>query len=179
MFPGQNYPTTMPVMTFLKQALADSGWRIIEVSWDFPKLNSRADAVDFVERVAERAVEFALAKFGQPRKLLLITKSISTLLAAWAAPKQMYGVWLTPLISASWGDTSVSGALRSMDLPQLLVGTELDDQSWSAVDARDTGCDILAFSGANHAFIVPGNWKETLGIVGDVTSRVLEYLDET
>lgn len=51
--------------------------------------------------------------------------------------------------------------------------------SWSAVDARDTGCDILAFSGANHAFIVPGKWKETLGVVDDVTSRVLEYLDET
>ncbi|WP_157374589.1 hypothetical protein [Haematomicrobium sanguinis] len=179
MFPGQNYPTTMPVMTFLKQALADSGWRIIEVSWDFPKLQTRADAVDFVERVAERAVEFALANFGQPRRLLLITKSISTLLAAWAAPKQMYGVWLTPLISASWGDTSVSGALRSMDRPQLLVGTELDDLSWSEVDARDTGCDILAFSGVNHAFIVPGKWKETLGVVDDVTSRVLEYLDET
>lgn len=162
--PGSGYPALAPALHWPARLLAAAGWRLAVVSWT-PETEGGSDPRAFVEGVLQRAA-------GDDVPDLLLTKSLGSLAAPWAAEHDVPGVWLTPLL----GDAAVLAALQGMDDRSIAVGGTRDSH-WRAGAFEESGIAVLEVEGADHALELP-DWRASLAAQADVFESLASHLGE-
>ena len=166
--PGQGYTAAAPLLSYAGAALAGLGWTVRSLLWSRPP-GGRGEATEAYPRVVRDAVAGAPAA-----QHLVVGKSLGTLALPVAVELGLPGVWLTPLISARGTAEVRAAALALADdgaPPALLVGGT-HDELWDARVAAASGAGVLEVPGADHSMEIPGDWRRSLEILGEVTSAV-------
>jgi len=162
--PGSGYPALAPMLHWPARLLAAAGWRLAVVSWT-PETEGGSDPRAFVEGVLQQAA-------GDDVPDLLLTKSLGSLAAPWAAEHDVPGVWLTPLL----GDPAVLAALQGMDDRSIAVGGTRDSH-WRAGSFEESGIAVLEVEGADHALELP-DWRASLEAQAGVFESLAAHLGE-
>ncbi len=105
---------------------------------------------------------------------LLIGRSLASHAAELAARQGLPAVWLNPVLTSDW----VVDALRRATAPMLLVGGTADEM-WDGALARSLSPHVFEVAGASHGMYVPGRLAASAAVLGQVTTAVEDFLDET
>jgi len=165
LLPGQFYPTRAPALWFAREAAMARGWSALEV---LGEPGQHEDPLGWEQSCAERALEAA----GEAR-VLVIGKSLASLLAGAISDRSLPAVWLTPLLHLP----AVIDGLARTARPTLLVGGTADP-SWR-VDALPAGgsIDVLELRGADHALEIRGDPVVSLEGLGRMTGAIMDFAD--
>ncbi len=163
LLPGQNYPATMPLLTFAGQAAVRRGWRVRAVSWSAPDLETRAK-IDWVGTQLNEALG------GFDGRVLVIGKSLGTCSAPYASQHGFDAIWLTPLLHLP---DVVEALTRNLGRQLLIGGTR--DPAWDLRVAHTTGGDVIEIEGGDHAMFAP-NAVRTAELHVEVTRAIDEWL---
>jgi hypothetical protein len=160
LLPGQFYPTHAPVLWFAREAAMAHGWSALEVlglPGDHP------DPLGWERDCAERA----LAALDAGR-VLVIGKSLASLLAGTISDRGLPAAWLTPVLT----ERAVIEGLDGARQPTLLIGGTADDL-WQAPEIPDNpALDVLELPGVDHALQVPGDLLASLDALRALTEAV-------
>lgn len=106
--------------------------------------------------------------------MFVVGKSLGSAAAPLVAERGFSAVWLTPLLT----DPQVVAGLRATRAPFLLVGGT-SDALWDGKVARDLTPFVLEVDGADHGMEVPGPLAASAAVLGQVATRIEQFLDET
>ncbi len=163
LLPGQFYPTRAPLLWFAREAVIAQGWSALEVLGE-PGL--QADALAWERTCTERALEAAGAA-----RVLVIGKSLASLLAAQVSDRGLPAVWLTPLLTER---AVVDGLSRARE-PTLLVGGT-GDPVWDAAAIPDNpALDTLELPEVDHAIEIAGDPLASLDALRLVVESVARF----
>lgn len=143
--PGMVYPTRAPVLWFAREAALARGWSAIEV------LGEPGDHPDPVAW-QRAAAEAALAEAGSGR-VLVIGKSLATLLAGLVGDRDLPAVWLTPALTQS----AVGEGLARARRPTIVLGGSADDFWQPDAIPNNPAIEVIELPGLDHALQVPGD----------------------
>jgi pimeloyl-ACP methyl ester carboxylesterase len=160
LLPGQFYPTRAPVLWFAREAAMAGGWSTLEVLGE-PGLYE--DPLAWERDAAERAIE---ATSGA--RMLMIGKSLASLLAGMVSDHNLPAVWLTPLLT----EPSVLDALARTRRPTLVAGGSADAVWRADAIPANTAIEVLELPGADHALQVPGDPSASLDALRRMTAAV-------
>ena len=165
LLPGRFYPTRAPALWFAREAAMARGWSALEV---LGEPGEHEDPLAWERWCAERAIEAA-----SPARVLVIGKSLASLLATEVSDRALPAVWLTPLLN----EPSVINGLARARRPTLLVGGS-DDPTWRR-DAlpREREINVFELPGADHALEVPGDPVTSLAGLGQMTDAIMRFAD--
>ena len=163
LLPGQNYPATMPLLTFAGQAAAQHGWRVRAVSWNAPD----ADASAKIDWVGTQLKE-AIGEFDG--RVLVVGKSLGTCSADYASRHGYDAIWLTPLLHLP----DVVEAMTRNSGRQLLIGGTRDP-TWDLKTARMIGGDVTQIEGGDHGMFAQDAVRSAELHV-DVTRAIVRWL---
>ena len=165
LLPGQFYPTRAPALWFAREALGARGWRTLEV---LGEPGEHEDPLAWERWCAERVIEAA-----GPARVVVIGKSLASLLAGEVSDRALEAVWLTPLLN----EPAVIDGLARARRPTLLVGGSADP-TWrpEAVPGKDT-IDVLELSGCDHTLEIPGDPMASLAGLGRMTDAIMRFAD--
>ncbi len=166
LLPGQNYPATMPLLTFAGHALSQCGWRVRAVSWNAPDLSLK-DTIEWVGAQLRDAVE----EFDG--RVLVVGKSLGTCSAHYASQHGYDAIWLTPLL----GLPEVVEAMSRNAGRQLLVGGT-EDPAWDFETARRISEDVVQIKGADHGMFAQDAVR-TAEVHVEVTREIVRWLRVT
>lgn len=169
--PGGNYGPDGPLLMFGGTAALQRGAELHPVDWG--TLDSSLSDDD-LNRKVEAAVTLVLDSLGAAAAPLLIGKSLGTRAAAVAADRGVPAIWFTPLLT----QRGVVAGLRRATAPFLLAGGTADDW-WDSRVARSLTPHVAEIDGANHCMFVPGPLKESAAVLGEVSTAVERFLDDT
>lgn len=158
--PGQFYPTRAPVLWFAREAAMVRGWSALEVLGE-PGLHD--DPLAWERECAERALEAA----GGGR-VLVIGKSLASLLAGSVGDRGLPAVWLTPVLT----DRRVAEGLDHAKRPTLLVGGTADELWDRSAIPENPVLDVLEFPDLDHALQLPGDPVTSVSVLRDVVEAV-------
>lgn len=164
--PGRGYTAQAPLLNYAGQALREAHWSTRALVWEgAPEALSTVSAV-YGQVVREAAEE-------HPGRLLIVGKSLGTLALPVAVELGLPGVWLTPLIREPAAPQVREALLRlaGSGVPALVAGGT-GDRWWDSGVAFRSGADLVEIPGANHSLEVPGDWRSSLAILGQVTEAV-------
>jgi hypothetical protein len=165
LLPGLVYPTRAPALWFAREAAMAKGWSALEV---LGEAGEDEDALGWERRCAESAIEAA----GEVR-VLVIGKSLASVLAGEIGERDLPAVWLTPLLDQPSG---IDGLARARQ-PVLLVGGDADP-TWQPASLRPGGqIETLELPGADHALQVPGDPAASLGGLGLLTEAITRFVE--
>jgi hypothetical protein len=162
LLPGQFYPTRAPVLWFAREAAMAGGWSTLEVLGE-PGLYE--DPLAWERGAGERALEAA----GGAR-VLVIGKSLASLLAGMVSDRNLPAVWLTPLLT----EPSVLDALARTRRPTLVAGGSADAVWRADAIPANPAIQALELPGADHALQVPGDPSASLDALRRLTVAVGE-----
>jgi pimeloyl-ACP methyl ester carboxylesterase len=165
--PGSGYTIQAPLLYWGAEILKAGGWRVLAVSWS-PADLLLDDPRGFVEAEVEAA--FAAAPAATTR--LLFAKSLGTFAAPWAAAHGIAGVWLTPVLTISDVSDALNASVSTRDL--IIGGTA--DPLWRSDAIAATAASVLEIPDANHALVVPGDWRRSGALHAEVFAVVEEHL---
>jgi pimeloyl-ACP methyl ester carboxylesterase len=158
--PGQFYPTRAPVLWFAREAAMAAGWGALEV---LGEPGTHPDGLGWERECAERALDAA----GDAR-VLLIGKSLASLLAGEISERGLAAVWLTPLLTE---DSVIEGLARARR-PTLLAGGTADPV-WRAEAIPDNAAlEVLEVPGADHSLQVDGDLDASLDALRRLVAAV-------
>jgi hypothetical protein len=138
----------MPAVYYAMEPLLAQGWRVVLVWWEF--LDRSVDAWTWVRERAAAAIDYAGGAD------LLIAKSLGT----FAAPIDIPGVWLTPLLT----EAEVVDALRVRTAKSLFIGGP-NDFAWNGDVARELG-EAVEVDGADHGLAKIADAPQIAAAVG-------------
>ncbi len=140
------------------------GWGALE-TLGLPTLHP--DPLGWERDCAERA----LAAAG-PHKVLVVGKSLASLLAGLVCDRALPAVWLTPVLT----EMSVVEALARVEQPTLLIGGT-EDPLWVA-DAipANSALEVVELPGVDHALQVAGDPVASLDALRHLTERLRSWL---
>jgi pimeloyl-ACP methyl ester carboxylesterase len=164
LLPGMVYPTRAPVLWFAREAAMSLGYSALEVLGEPVE---HADQLGWERDCAERAITQA----GSAR-VVVIGKSLASLLAAEISDRNLPAAWLTPPLT----EPSMLDALTRVRTPTLLLGGTAD-QMWKA-DAipSNPALQVVELPGADHALQVAGNPRASLDALGQMTEALTGWL---
>lgn len=160
---GSGYTVDHPLLWWVSQVLAESGWRVATVRWEVDQA-ARADPATFVARAAQQALDVT----GPADRTLVVGKSFGTWAAPWAAEHGWPGVWLTPVLTSA----EIANALVHARTAGLLVGGTADEL-WDGEVATRSGLDVLQIDDADHILYTAGDWRHSFDELG----RTLEAVE--
>jgi hypothetical protein len=160
LLPGQFYPSRAPVLWFAREAVSAQGWTAIEVLGE-PGLE--ADPLGWERECAERALE----KAGGAT-ILVIGKSLASLLAGWVSDLELPAVWLTPVMT----DRRVTDGLARARRQTLLVGGTADALWDRGAIPSNPALEVLEFADVDHALQVAGDPMRSLDVLRDTVGAV-------
>jgi pimeloyl-ACP methyl ester carboxylesterase len=160
LLPGQFYPTRAPALWFAREAAMAGGWSALEV---LGEPGEHPDALGWERDCAERA----LAATGDAR-VLVIGKSLASLLAGEVSDRGLAAVWLTPLLTES---VVIDGLARARR-PTLLVGGTADSVWRAEAIPANAELDALELPGVDHAVQVPRDPLASLEALRQLAERV-------
>jgi hypothetical protein len=154
------YPTRAPVLWFAREAALAEGWSALEV------LGEPGDHPNAVEW-QRAAAEAALAAAGSGR-VLVIGKSLATLLAGHVSDLDLPAVWLTPALTES----AVSEGLARARRPTIVLGGSEDDFWRPNEIPSNPALEVIELPGLDHALQVPGDPLASLDTLRHVVDAV-------
>jgi hypothetical protein len=165
LLPGQFYPTRAPALWFAREAAMHRGWSAIEV---LGEPGEQDDPLGWERECAWQAIDAA----GRAQ-VLVIGKSLASLLAGEIAERELPAVWLTPLL----GEASVIDGLAATGRPALLASGEADP-TWR-LDAlpENPMIEVLDLPGADHAVQVPGDLRASLDALTRLVDGITRFVD--
>jgi len=165
LLPGQFYPTRAPALWFAREAAMAQGWSALEV---LGEPGEHEDPLAWERWCAERAIEAA-----SPAQVLLIGKSLASLLAGEISDRDLPAVWLTPLLN----EPSVIAGLARARRPALLIGGTADPTWRPDALPREREISLIELPGADHALEVPGDPVASLGGLAQMTDAVMRFAE--
>jgi hypothetical protein len=166
LLPGRAYPTRAPALWFAREATMSRGWSAIEV---LGEPGEHDDPLGWERECAERALEASGAE-----RLLVIGKSMATLLAREIAGRDLPAVWLTPLLNES----EVIDGLAGTRHPTLLAGGDADP-SWLIDRVPDNpAIEVLELPGVDHAVQVPGDGRASVDALARLVDGITRFVEE-
>ncbi len=164
LLPGLFYPTRSPVLWFAREAANASGWSALEV---LGEPGREPDPLDWERECAERALA-AL----QSASVVVIGKSLASLLTGAISDRGLPAIWLTPLLN----ETVVRDALVSVAPPTLLVGGT-GDPTWQREGVpASPALEVLEIPHADHSLQVPGDLEASIDALRRVTNAISNWL---
>jgi hypothetical protein len=164
LLPGQYYPTRAPALWFAREAAMAQGWSALEVLGE-PGL--QADPLGWEREMAERA----LAQAGGGR-VVVIGKSLASLLSDLVNERDLEAVWLTPVLT----EPVVTRGLARAQRPNLLVGGTADSLWDATAIPSNPMLEVLELEGVDHALQVPGQPAGSLDALSQMTRAVQRFL---
>lgn len=166
LLPGQFYPTRAPGLWFAREAVMSRGWSALEV---LGEPGEHDDPLGWERECAERALQAA----GQAR-LLIVGKSMASLLAGDVAERELPAVWLTPLLT----EASVIDGLARTRHATLLAGGDADP-TWrpDGLPERAGHLEVLELPGVDHGLQVPGDVAASVDALARLSAGVAEFVD--
>lgn len=161
--PGRAYPATLPLLELTGRVLADHGWPVSAVSWEFP-----GDVPDVRRWVAGHAAPVVAREPAD--RWLFAAKSMGTHIVHATDLRADAYVLLTPLVADPEAVTAIA-ALVDDGVPVLLVGGT-GDELWSGEGARATGAEVVEVPDADHGMAVAGDPARTAEILAEVGRAV-------
>lgn len=166
MLPGAAYSPDAPLLWFTGQVLRREGWTVLQV-WD------RWDRSTDARRWADDRFQAALDFVSSSSQILVVAKSLGTLVLPDAAHRRLPGIWLTPLLD----DPRVGSALRVVSVPTLVVGGT-GDSTWAAPTEVDREVvEVLEIPGADHALQYADDPVASLEVLRTVVGTVGSFLE--
>ena len=145
MLPGMVYPTRAPVLWFAREAALSEGWSALEV---LGEPGEHPDPIAWQQKAAEAA----LAAAGSER-VLVIGKSLATLLAGLVSDCDLPAVWLTPALT----EPAVGEGLARARRPTVLIGGSADHFWRRDALPENPALEVVELEGLDHALQVPGD----------------------
>lgn len=158
--PGMVYPTRAPVLWFAREAALAEGWSALEV------LGEPGEHQEPIKWQRE-AAEAALAAAGSVR-VLVIGKSLATLLAGRVSELDLPAVWLTPALTESAVSEGLARARRST----IVIGGSADDFWRRDAIPSNPAVDVIELPGLDHSLQVPGDPVASLDALRHVIGAV-------
>ena len=141
-------------------------------------LNGSGDLADSDSPADNPAGDSAVRAESTP-KLLVVTKSLSTLSFPHAAREGLHVALLTPVLNPPPFDVHKSvipaplpGAEHA---PKPLICAGTADPYFDEPKAHLLTERVCTYPDANHSIEVPGDWSRSIDYLKDVTGRIVEY----
>jgi hypothetical protein len=164
LLPGMVYPTRAPVLWFAREAAMALGYSALEVLGEPVE---HADKLGWERNCVERAI----AEAGSAR-VVVIGKSLASLLAAEISDRNLPGAWLTPPLT----EPSMIDALSRVRNPTLLLGGT-GDAMWKADAIPDNpALQVVELPDVDHALQVAGDPVASLDALGQMTEALTGWL---
>ena len=160
LLPGQFYPTRAPVLWFAREAVMAQGWSAIEV---LGEPGGQADPLAWEQACAEAALEEA----GSAR-VLVIGKSLASLLSGLVSDRDLPAVWLTPVLTER---RVIEGLIRARR-PTLLVGGTADSLWERSAIPSNPALEVLELPDVDHALQARGDLNASLDALRRVVQAV-------
>jgi hypothetical protein len=160
LLPGMVYPTRAPVLWFAREAVLAHGWSALEV---LGEPGEHPDPIEWQRSAAEAA--FAAA---ESERVLVIGKSLATLLAGHVADLDLPAVWLTPALTESTVGEGLARARRAT----IVIGGSADDFWRPDAIPQNPALEVIELPGLDHALQVPGDPVRSLGALRQVVDAV-------
>ncbi|GBE24046.1 hypothetical protein BMS3Bbin02_00311 [bacterium BMS3Bbin02] len=165
LLPGARYVPAAPLLWFARVAAQGQGWSVLQVwdQWD--------RSVEAEQWVADR-LEAALNYVGDDSRVLLITKSITSLALPAAVERGLPGLWLTPLL----GRESVRAALKAAEAPTLAVGATADPTWDSEFVSGLLNIEVIEIVAADHSLQHATDVATSINYLRLVTEGIQTFL---
>lgn len=164
LLPGMVYPTRAPVLWFAREAAMALGYSALEV---LGEPVDHADKLGWERECAERAI----AEAGSA-SVVVIGKSLASLLAAEISDRNLPAAWLTPPLT----EPSMIDALTRVRNPTLLLGGNADPM-WKADAIPDNpALQVVELPDVDHALQVAGDPVASLEALRQMTDALTGWL---
>jgi predicted alpha/beta-hydrolase family hydrolase len=158
------YPTRAPVLWFAREAAIALGYSALEVVGEPIEHH---DQIGWERDCAERAV----AQAGSAR-VVVIGKSLASLLAAEISDRNLPAAWLTPPLT----EPAMIQALTRVRSPALLLGGTADPMWQSDVIPDNPALHVVELPGVDHALQVAGDPYASLDALRQMTEALTAWL---
>ena len=166
LLPGMVYPTRAPVLWFAREAAMALGYSAIEVLGEPVE---HADQLGWERDCADRAIAAA----GSAR-VVVIGKSLASLLAGEISDRDLPAAWLTPPLT----EPLMIDALSRVRSPTLLIGGTADAM-WKADAIPDNAAlQVVELSDVDHALQVAGDPVSSLHALGQMAEALTSWLQQ-
>lgn len=164
LLPGMVYPTRAPVLWFAREAAMALGYSALEALGEPVE---HADKLGWVRDCSETAI----AEAGSAR-VVVIGKSLASLLAPEVSDRNLPAAWLTPPLT----EPSMIEALGCVRNPTLLVG-ETADPMWKAhAIPVNPALQVVELPGVDHALQVAGDPGASVDALRQMTEALTGWL---
>jgi pimeloyl-ACP methyl ester carboxylesterase len=164
LLPGMVYPTRAPVLWFARETAMALGYSALEVLGEPVE---HADMLGWERDCARRAI----AEAGSGR-IVVIGKSLASLLAAEISDRNLPAAWLTPPLT----EPAMTAALRHVRHPTLLLGGTADPM-WKADAIPDNpALQVVELPGVDHGLQVTGDPGASLAALRQMTDALTGWL---
>jgi predicted alpha/beta-hydrolase family hydrolase len=158
------YPTRAPVLWFAREAVMAEGWSALEV---LGEPGDHHDPVAWERDCAEHALNAAGAQH-----VLVVGKSLASLLAGLVSERGVPTAWLTPALT----ERSLIEALPGVRTPTLLVGGTADSMWVRDAIPDNPAIEIVELPGVDHALQVPGDLAGSLDALRQMADGMRTWL---
>jgi len=166
LLPGVGYQVDGPLLYWVAEILAESGWHVQGVRWVVDGAAHREP-----DAFTAQAVERAFAQAPPASQRLVVAKSFGTMVIPWAERTRTAGIWLTPILT----DPMIRETLAQTTKSDLFIGGS-DDEYWDVAHQLETAGTFLEIPGANHSLQIPNNWRASLESQSRIFDKVAEFL---
>ncbi len=165
-FPGGKYGTQAPLFYYADLVMAKKGYEVLEISYDDLAVGSSDWINQTREQIWGRLKQIDFSAYGE---IVLVAKSIGTVLAGWIREKinkDVKVIFLTPLKGSFEYMDQKNSLVIAGTLDRLLAKEELSEY------CQKNGICFHQFEGAGHAIV---NRKDPIKSAEILTSIVKLY----
>lgn len=171
-FPGGKYGTQAPLFYYADLVMAEKGYEVIEISYDDLTVTSSDWINQTREQIWGRLKRIDFSAYGE---IVLVTKSIGTVLAGWIRTKigrNVKTIFLTPLRGAFEYMDKENSMVIAGTLDRLLSGEEL------AGYCEEKEICLHQFEGAGHAIVDRKNPVRSAEILTEIVKLYEEFIPD-
>lgn len=165
--PGMVYPTRAPVLWFAREAVMAERWGALEV---LGEPGEHPDPVGWERECAERALAAVPSE-----RVLVVGKSLASLLAGLVSDRGLPAVWLTPALT----EDSLVQQLARVSPPTLLLGGTADSMWRRDAIPDNPALQVVEVPDADHALQVPGDLAASLDALRQMADAIRTWLRAT
>jgi pimeloyl-ACP methyl ester carboxylesterase len=164
LLPGMVYPSRAPVLWFAREAALTLGYSTLEVLGEPVE---HQDMLGWERECAEKAIAAAGSA-----DVVVIGKSLASLLAGEISDRNLPAAWLTPPLTQS----SMRDALTRVRPPTLLLGGAADPMWIRAGIPDNPAFEVVELPKVDHALQVPGDPAGSLDALRQMVEALTRWL---
>jgi hypothetical protein len=164
LLPGMMYPTRAPVLWFARETAMGLGYTALEV---LGEPIEHADRLGWTRECAEKAIAEA-----RSARVVVIGKSLASLLAGEISERGLPAAWLTPPLT----EPPMIEALAAVHSPALLLGGTADPMWKRDAIPDNSRLDVVEVPGVDHALQITGDPAASLDALRQMTAALTAWL---